>query len=56
MMHITWIIVAGLVGLLVGGLINLLADDLPYTNRVTGPHYPDESRRPALAWLASIMN
>jgi len=50
-MQIAWIIVAGVLGILVGGIINLLADDLPYEVRLTAPHYPDETPRPRLAWL-----
>jgi prepilin signal peptidase PulO-like enzyme (type II secretory pathway) len=42
---------AALLGLLMGGLVNWLADDLPQTYRVRPPHYPDGVRRPPLAWL-----
>lgn len=44
-------VVAGIVGLLVGGLINVLADDLPDRGRPHAPHYPDGSPRPVSAWL-----
>lgn len=44
-------VLAGALGVLVGGLINLLADDLPGRERVRLPHYPDGSPRPRRAWL-----
>jgi leader peptidase (prepilin peptidase)/N-methyltransferase len=36
----------------IGAVINVLADDLPHTNRLTRPHFSDGSPRPAnlLAW------
>jgi prepilin signal peptidase PulO-like enzyme (type II secretory pathway) len=42
---------AALLGLVIGGAINWLADDLPHTYRVRPPHYPDGTPRPRLAWL-----
>lgn len=45
------VIIAAIAGLLIGGLINLLADDLPQTLRIRGPHYPDGTPRPPIAWL-----
>jgi len=44
-------VVAALLGVVVGGVINLLADDLPM-NRMPGvPHYPDGTPRRRSAWL-----
>lgn len=55
---------AGIIGVLVGGLINLLADYLPATRAATlhdnsppsafYPTYPDGTRRPPLAWLGLL--
>lgn len=42
---------AGVLGLLVGGLLNVLADDLPCRAPVRAPHYPDDTPRPPSAWL-----
>jgi prepilin signal peptidase PulO-like enzyme (type II secretory pathway) len=44
-------IAAGIVGLFVGGLLNVLADDLPDYDIPKRPHYPDGSPRPLVAWL-----
>lgn len=38
-------------GLLTGGLINALADDLPAARMPRLPRYPDGGRRPRRAWL-----
>lgn len=38
-------------GILVGGILNALADDLPYHQRPRLPHYPDDTPRPMSAWL-----
>jgi|SRR5260221_8690320 len=46
-----FVIVAALAGILIGGLINVLADDLPYTLHIRRPSYADETPRPAIAWL-----
>ncbi len=40
-----------ILGLLSGGLINVLADDLPYRRRPGWPAYPNGSPRPIGAWL-----
>ncbi|HVO42123.1 MAG TPA: A24 family peptidase [Aggregatilineales bacterium] len=40
------ILIASLLGLIAGGIVNMLADDLPFTLRVRLPHYPDS--RPAM--------
>jgi leader peptidase (prepilin peptidase) / N-methyltransferase len=45
---------AGLVGLLVGGVINVLADDLPHRMNPHRPHYPDGTPRPPSAWLGVL--
>ena len=47
-------ILVALAGLLAGGVINWLADDLPHTYRLHAPHYPDGARRPRLAWLGVL--
>jgi leader peptidase (prepilin peptidase)/N-methyltransferase len=44
-------VIAGLVGVVVGGVINLLADDLPVNRMPRVPHYPDGTSRPRSAWL-----
>jgi leader peptidase (prepilin peptidase)/N-methyltransferase len=49
-MVITYLIV-GIIGLLAGGLVNLLADDLPQYRRPRLPHYSDDTPRPVGAWL-----
>jgi prepilin signal peptidase PulO-like enzyme (type II secretory pathway) len=45
------IIVIALIGILTGGLVNALADDLPRRRRLRAPHYPDDLPRPPIAWL-----
>jgi len=45
------ILIICLVGLLAGGVVNALADDLPHRNIPTLPHYPDGTPRPVSAWL-----
>lgn len=40
-----------LIGLLAGGIVNVLADDLPHYRRPRLPHYPDDVPRPTIAWL-----
>lgn len=50
-MTIPGAILAGVLGVLVGGVINALADDLPGRMRIRQPHYPDGSPRPRRAWL-----
>ena len=41
----------GLLGILIGGVLNVLADDLPNYRRPRLPHYPDGSLRPISAWF-----
>ncbi len=54
-MNIPLAIIAGIVGLLVGGIINALADDLPPEEiRLRTPHYPDGMPRPPVAWLGVL--
>lgn len=51
------ILVVGLlaiVGILTGGIVNVLADDLPQRQPVRRPHYPDGAPRTPLAWLGLI--
>ena len=45
------IIIIFIAGVLAGGLINVLADDLPYERAVKRPHYPDGTPRLVSAWL-----
>lgn len=40
-----------LTGLLAGGVINMLADDLPARRPMRTPRYPDGTPRPLIAWL-----
>lgn len=42
---------AAIAGLLIGGLVNALADDLPTGRRLGPPRYRDGSPRPLWAWL-----
>jgi hypothetical protein len=49
-MFISYIIV-GIIGIVTGGVINALADDLPHYQRPRLPCYPDETARPVSAWL-----
>ncbi|MBE7513615.1 MAG: prepilin peptidase [Anaerolineales bacterium] len=43
---------AALIGILVGAFLNALADDLPHSNQIRRPHYPDGAPRPLRAWVA----
>src|SRR5579871_4538485 len=46
------VLLVGLIGLLIGGVVNVLADDLPYHRPVRfPPRYADGSPRPPIAWL-----
>lgn len=40
-----------ILGVLAGGVINLLADELPYRRGLSLPRYADGTRRPPSAWL-----
>lgn len=42
---------ASLLGLLIGGVLNILADDLPMRRTPSRPHYPDGTPRTPSAWL-----
>ena len=44
------ILIAAL-GILLGGVVNALGDDLPAGRKLGFPKYPDGQRRPILAWL-----
>ena len=44
-------LLTGLAGLIIGGLINILADDLPERRKPSLPHYADGTPRPPSAWL-----
>ncbi|MCS6870762.1 MAG: A24 family peptidase [Anaerolineae bacterium] len=49
---VNWFVpIAALFGLLIGGVVNWLADYLPYTARLGAPRYPDGTPRPRVAWL-----
>lgn len=48
------IVVIVALGLLAGGLINVLADDLPLRRRPGLPAYPDGTARPLSAWLGIV--
>lgn len=53
------LIVVAIVGLLAGGLVNALADDLPpdregLRHSLRTPHYPDGAPRPPIAWLGLL--
>src|SRR5258708_25546174 len=50
MTMVLFAIIAALLGIPVGALINALADDLPDTDRVSKPHYSDGTPRPVTAW------
>jgi prepilin signal peptidase PulO-like enzyme (type II secretory pathway) len=41
---------AALLGILVGAVVNALADDLPHRRTPQLPHYPNGAPRPVLAW------
>ncbi len=43
-----------LVGLISGGIINWLADDLPHHRMPRAPRYPDGALRPPVAWLGVL--
>lgn len=45
-----WLLLA-LIGLLIGGVVNILADDLPVGRKPGLPRYPNGRRRPLAAWL-----
>lgn len=45
------LLIIGLIGILAGGIVNALADDLPRRRKPSLPHYPDGSPRPVSAWL-----
>ena len=44
-------VLTGLAGVIVGGVINVLADDLPHYRYPTIPRYSDGTARPISAWL-----
>lgn len=45
------ILVIAFIGLIAGGIVNALADDLPHYQMPRLPHYPDGAPRPPSAWL-----
>ena len=44
-------LILAIVGILAGGVVNVLADDLPLSRAPRVPRFPDGSVRPLLAWL-----
>src|SRR5260221_6118535 len=52
--NVIFAIIAAVVGVLVGGVINMLSDDLPFTNQISRPHYNDETPRPFLGLIAFL--
>jgi leader peptidase (prepilin peptidase) / N-methyltransferase len=44
-------LIVAVIGLLAGGVVNALADDLPQRSSPRRPTYPDGSPRPVTAWL-----
>jgi leader peptidase (prepilin peptidase)/N-methyltransferase len=42
-----------IIGIIAGGVVNVLADDLPHYRRPRLPRYPDGSPRPPEAWLGT---
>lgn len=52
-------LLAGVAGIVVGAVVNALADDLPQEERsLRPPHYPDATPRPVMAWsgLAAFLS
>ncbi len=45
------ILLAAFAGIMIGGIINALADDLPLHRAPRLPRYPDGTPRPPIAWL-----
>jgi prepilin signal peptidase PulO-like enzyme (type II secretory pathway) len=45
------LVIVGIIGLVSGGVVNALADDLPYHRNPSLPHYPDGAPRPVSTWL-----
>lgn len=45
------ILIITVIGLLAGGIVNALADELPHRRNPALPTYPDGTPRPILAWL-----
>jgi leader peptidase (prepilin peptidase) / N-methyltransferase len=45
------VLIVGLIGIIAGGISNVLADDLPEHRSIRLPHYPDGAPRPFTAWL-----
>ncbi|MCA0453117.1 MAG: A24 family peptidase [Chloroflexi bacterium] len=45
------ILLIAIAGILAGGIVNVLADDLPERRPIRLPHYPDNTPRPITAWL-----
>lgn len=50
-MDIVVLIIVAIIGVLAGGVVNVLADDLPLRRKPRLPHYPDDENRQFIAWL-----
>ncbi|MCU0496787.1 MAG: A24 family peptidase [Anaerolineae bacterium] len=44
-------LLVAVIGIFAGGVVNVLADDLPKRRNPRLPHYPDDTPRPLSAWL-----
>lgn len=45
------ILIIAIIGILAGGIVNTLADELPYRRNPALPTYPNGTPRPILAWI-----
>jgi prepilin signal peptidase PulO-like enzyme (type II secretory pathway) len=45
------VVLVFIIGIIAGGIVNALADDLPKRRRPQLPRYPDDTPRPLIAWL-----
>lgn len=50
-MYLLPLLLVFIAGVLIGGVLNALADDLPRRRAPRIPHYPDNELRPLIAWL-----
>lgn len=48
------LLIVAVIGLLAGGAVNVLSDDLPHRRRISPPRYPDGTPRPFSAWLGIL--
>lgn len=54
MINLIDFLAVALLGIGTGAIINWLADDLPFSNVIKRPHYPDGLPRPPRAWVGLI--